>query len=126
MLTLLRALGDSMYPSVVSHSFIFVSKLSISNICFGDLVVIHSPQEGNQHFIKRVIGTSTDEVILHGRDLIINRERVKRTQFGEYIIRGEKYITSRTSFHHKTFTTSVLASESIHIKPLVFKIPPPS
>ena len=69
-----RVDGFSMVPTLNDGQFVLVNKLSyhISSWKHGDIIVFRFPLDPTQDFIKRIIGTPGDHVVIGGGKVSVN------------------------------------------------------
>ena len=72
----IRVDGFSMEPTMHSGEFVIVNKLAyvFSEPSLGDVIVFQYPGDPEQEYIKRVIGTSGDKVVIQDGLVFLNGE----------------------------------------------------
>ena len=70
----IRVDGSSMEPTLHNGEFVIVNKLAykLGVAKQGDIVVFHFPRDPSQEYIKRIIGTAGDEVVIQDGAVYIN------------------------------------------------------
>ncbi len=73
-----RVQNVSMQPTLYEGEFLLVNKLAykFGPPTTGDIVIFHSPTEPGEDFIKRVIGTPGDSVVVSEGKVFINGTRI--------------------------------------------------
>lgn len=73
--------GSSMYPTLHDNDKLLLWKLG--DIEKGDIVVFDSHDLENSKYVKRVIGTEGDHVVIAGNTVIVNNKIVKEPYINE-------------------------------------------
>ena len=74
----IRVDGFSMEPTLMSGEFVVVNKLAytFSEPEIGDVIVFQFPRDPEQEYIKRVIGTPGDKVVISDKRVYVNDELI--------------------------------------------------
>lgn len=90
--------GSSMEPSFSNGDYLLVDELvyRFREPKRGEVIIFRNPSDGNTFYIKRIIGLPTEEVILDGEKVIIERD-------GKSIPLKEDYITNTRREDYKKF-----------------------
>ena len=88
--------GASMVPTFENGDYIFTSKITykLRKPIRGDVVVFHSPNNPDIEFIKRVIGTPGETVLIHDHEVYIEGQKIT-----------EGYISEKTNLIPGSFAT---------------------
>ena len=90
----LRMFGESMNNTLVDGQHLFVEKISKhSGLDRGDIVIVKYPDSGNKAYVKRIVATGGDSVLVMDGSLYINGEKQNESyikeSYMEYL--GEGY-----------------------------------
>ena len=91
---LVRVDGESMNNTLVDGQHLFVEKISKhSGLDRGDIVIVKYPDSGNKAYVKRIVATGGDSVLVMDGSLYINGEKQNESyikeSYMEYL--GEGY-----------------------------------
>lgn len=69
-----KVLNISMQPTLVEGDVLLVNKLAykIGDMKTGDVVIFHNPNDLSEDYIKRMIGTPGDQVVVRGGIVYVN------------------------------------------------------
>lgn len=69
-----RVQNVSMQPTLHEGEFVLVSKIAyrLGEPKIGDIIVFHAPTEPGEDFVKRVIGTPGDQVVVRQGKVLVN------------------------------------------------------
>ncbi len=90
-------IGASMEPTLHTGDRLVISKVSykFEPIERGDIVVLNSPKNPDIEYIKRVVGTPGDEILIKDQEVIINGVKLE-----------ESYISAKTNVWEHGFITN--------------------
>ncbi|MFA5675464.1 MAG: signal peptidase I [Christensenellales bacterium] len=87
---LVRVDGRSMEQTLHNNEYVFMERVTywFREPDFGDIIICTYPDEPGKTFVKRIIGTVNDEILIRGGVLYINGEpdytHFKEPMFGQY------------------------------------------
>lgn len=75
--------GESMYPNFENGEYVLTNliELRLRNPKLGDVVVFQAPVDAEKDFIKRIIGTPGDSVMLKEGNVYVNTIRLDESGF---------------------------------------------
>lgn len=87
-----KIIGESMFPTIKSNTYILQNKLSIyfEPIRYNDIVIFYMPDRPQLRYIKRVVGLPGDKIEIKDKEIYRN---------GKLLI--ENYITMPSNFKYR-------------------------
>lgn len=94
--------GSSMHPTLVDQEYLLTDKVTFRRRepKWGDIVVFKAPQNENYDFIKRVIATPGETVMISSGDVYVNGEELDEyyladnviTAAGDFLTEGKEVV----------------------------------
>lgn len=77
--------GSSMYPTLKTADYIITNKIvyRLSDPQKGQIIVFKNPREETQDFIKRIIGTPSDKVMVEAGKVYVNGRQIEEPYLEE-------------------------------------------
>jgi signal peptidase I len=101
--------GSSMYPNYYDREYILTNIIALhfEEPKLGDVIIFKSPENPDKDFIKRVIGTPGDKILIKNGDIYINGKILDESHYldpsvktnpGLFIKEDTEFIASKDEF----------------------------
>ena len=76
-----HVIGSSMYPTVTDNDYLIATKIDyrLHPPARGDIIIMRDPYDNTRDFIKRVVGTPGDHVLIRQGQVYINGHLLRET-----------------------------------------------
>ena len=76
-----HVIGSSMYPTVTDNDYLIATKIDyrLHAPSRGDIIIMRDPYDNSRDFIKRVIGTPGDHILIRQGQVFINGHQLRET-----------------------------------------------
>jgi signal peptidase I len=76
-----HVIGSSMYPTVTDNDYLIATKIDyrLHPPARGDIIIMRDPYDNTRDFIKRVIGTPGDHILIRQGQVYINGHLLRET-----------------------------------------------
>jgi len=101
--------GNSMYPNYYDKEYVLTNIITLhfENPKLGDVIVFKSPTDPEKDFIKRIIGTPGNTILIKNGEVYVNRMRLDESAYlspsiktgaGPFIKEGQEVKTKQDEF----------------------------
>ncbi len=96
----MQVLNNSMQPTLSLGHYILVNKLAVqpNDIQRGDIIVFHFPQNPKEDYIKRVIGTPGDTIVIRDKKVYVNNLEIIEPYIADKPAYNGKWVVPEENF----------------------------
>lgn len=74
----IKILNDSMKPTLSVGQYVVINTLAVqmNGVQRGDIIMFHFPQNPKEDYVKRVIGTPGDSIVIRAKKVYVNNQEI--------------------------------------------------